>query len=186
MTEWKVMEQFQDVVSHLKDVVIILESDRVTVSISECHALKLLFKRWNWKFTSHFLLIYSDYVANIIHFQSFNSRCCSSPTNTTFKQQKQLCYLQLRNSIYNCVTLLCKRKDNQLCWWRRQRRWRGTVIEKQEWSDGHSLDRERSGVLLKSVWFVCPLTNGTQDCCSLSLCFTLHFHRTQIGVSKSN
>lgn len=64
-------------------------------------------------FTSHFLLIYSDYVANII--QSFNSRCCSSPTNTTFKQQKQLCYLQLRNSIYNCVTLLCKRKDNQLC-----------------------------------------------------------------------
>lgn len=45
MTEWKVMEQFQDVVSHLKDVVIILESDRVTVSISECHALKLLFKR---------------------------------------------------------------------------------------------------------------------------------------------
>lgn len=67
MTEWKVMEQFQDVVSHLKDVVIILESDRVTVSISECHALKLLFKRWNWKFTSHFLLIYSDYVANIIH-----------------------------------------------------------------------------------------------------------------------
>ena len=45
MTEWKVMEQFQDVVSHLKDAVIILESDRVTVSISECHALKLLFKR---------------------------------------------------------------------------------------------------------------------------------------------
>ena len=28
MSEWKVMEQFQDVVSHLKDV-IILESDRV-------------------------------------------------------------------------------------------------------------------------------------------------------------
>lgn len=45
MTEWKAMEQFQDVVSHLKDVVIILESDRVTESISECHALKLLLKR---------------------------------------------------------------------------------------------------------------------------------------------
>lgn len=37
---------------------------------------------------------------------------------------------------------------------RRQRRWGGRVIDtegKQEWADGHSLDRERSGVVSKSV-----------------------------------
>ena len=99
------------------------------------------------------------------------------------------------------------RKEKVRCWWRKQRRRKGRVIdtaEKQEAADGHSLDGEHSGVASKAVpllicvspntttWdsskpaVLCVLINKTSLLINTTRCVTLPFHSTDIRVSWSN
>lgn len=86
----------------------------------------------------------------------------------------------LWNNLNNCGN------SNESCWWRRQRSWRVGVIEGKTRLNGHSRDRERSGVVSETV----PLLKCVSSqfpyfkTCLLNKpgCFTLSTFR----VSSSN